>query len=86
MSKIWTPPKREAKLVPDMTTGTRGEVVITEETAMLDGVPVVMFSSPGKVGVYVTADDLMSGAVTHQNAYDAVLNSNTLSQPHNVMQ
>jgi hypothetical protein len=86
MDKIWTPPKRELKRVPDMSAGTTGSIEIKEETAMLDGVPVVLFSAPGKVGVYVTAADLMSGAVTHDQAYDAVLNGNCISQPENTLQ
>ena len=86
MSKIWTAPQRELKRVPDMSAGTRGEIVIKEETAMHNGVPVVLFSAPGKVGVYVEAADLVSGAVTHEQAYDAVLNGNTVSQPSNVLQ
>lgn len=71
---------------PDFSAGHRGEILIKEETAMLEGVPVVLFSSPGKVGVYVTAEDLVSGAVTHEQAYDAVLNGNTVSQPANQLQ
>jgi hypothetical protein len=86
MTKIWTQPKRELKRVPDMTAGTRGEIEIKEETAMLDGVPVVLFSAPGKVGVYVLAADLVSGDVTHEQAYDAVLNGNTVSSPSLTMQ
>lgn len=86
MPKVWTRPQRELKRVPDMTEGKRGEIVIREETAMLDGVPVVLFSAAGKVGVYVLAEDLVSGAVTHEQAYDAVLNGNTVSQPANTLQ
>lgn len=86
MTKVWTRPERKKVRVPDMNEGTRGEIVIKEETAMLGGVPVVLFSAPGKVGVYVTAEDLISGAVTHEQAYDAVLNGNTVSQPNNTLQ
>lgn len=86
MTKVWTRPEREKVCVPDMTAPDAGEVVITETTGMLGNVPVVLFSAPGKVGVYVTAEDLMSGAVTHEQAYDALLNENTVSQPANVLQ
>jgi hypothetical protein len=86
MTKIWTQPKRELKRVPDLAAPGAGELTIKEETAMLDGVPVVLFSAQGKVGVYVTAADLMSGAVTHDQAYDAVLNGNCISQPENTLQ
>ncbi len=86
MTKIWTQPKRELKRVPDMSQGVRGEVVIKEETAVLDGVPVVLFSAPGKVGVCVDAADLLSGAVTHQDAYQAVLNENAVSSPNLTLQ
>lgn len=87
MSKeIWTPRKLNFKRVPDMSSGTRGEVVIKEETGKLGDVDVVLFSSRGRVGVYVLAEDLVSGAVTHEQAYDAVLNGNTVSQPSNTLQ
>jgi hypothetical protein len=81
MTKIWTRPQRELKRVPDMSAGTRGEITIKEETAELNGVPVVLFSAPGKVGVYVLAEDLVSGAVTHQDAYQAVLNESAVTSP-----
>lgn len=86
MNKVFAPKKRELKRVPDMNDGVRGAVLIKEETAILHGTPVVLFSSPGKVGVYVTAADLVSGEVTHEQAYDAVLNGNTVSQPSNTLQ
>lgn len=86
MTKVWTRPEREKVCVPDMTAPDAGEVVITEITGMLGNVPVVLFSAPGRVGVYVTAEDLMNGAVTHAEAYDAVLNGNCVSQPANTLQ
>jgi hypothetical protein len=86
MTKIWTQPKRELKRIPDMNAGTRGEIVITETTGQHNGKEVVLFSAPGRVGVYVLAEDLISGAITHAECYDALLNSNTVSQPHNTLQ
>jgi hypothetical protein len=83
---IWTTPTRELKRVPDMSAGTRGEVVITETTGQHEGKEVVLFSAPGRVGVYVLAADLISGQITHAECYDAVLNGNTVSQPHNSLQ
>ncbi len=86
MTEIYTPKTPQIVRVPNMGDGERGDITITEETADLNGVPVVLFSSPGKVGVYVTAADLVSGEVTHQDAYQAVLNGNSVSSPNLTMQ
>lgn len=84
--QIYTQQQRKIVRMPDLTAPDAGELTIKEETAIHEGRNVVLFSAPGRVGIYVDAIDLISGAVTHEQAYSAVLNGSAIGQPHLTLQ